>query len=88
MLGSVRNKEYVSNPFLANSAQAQPLGRFELFLYKKFQFSVLLCTSKPEFNNVVLKGPQAQNNTFCVTLLITWKLGLGAVAEAEYLHQG
>lgn len=47
------------------------------------QFSDLLCTSNPEFENIAPERPYIQNNTFCVhsVVLITLKLGLGPLRK-------
>lgn len=52
-----RSKGMILNPFLSNNAPPQPLGRFQQTLYQTLQVSILLSTTKPEFENVAPKRP-------------------------------
>lgn len=69
-------------PFLSNATHLQPLNRFEQTLCHKLQVSVLLCTLKPEFENVALKRPRTEfkyvaNFRENCLVLIDRYLGLG-----------
>lgn len=80
---------------ISNAAQPQLLDRIERFTHQQFQISVLLCTSKPAFENVsterrrpctVLQN-MLQTTSFQVTSsytehfkMIIMAIGLGSVA--------
>lgn len=85
MLGSARKEEVFLIPFIiySNAAQPQPFGRFERILYQKLQFSVLLYTLKPGFENVAphFKIVHSVQIFLCYTLLEN-RVWLGAVVEA------
>lgn len=83
--GQRSNEGDVSTPlFITNGAKTQPLDRFKQILCQKLQVSVLLRTSKLNFEKFASKRSCVQIKNFRIIcfVVVNRNLDLGTIVEA------